>query len=71
MTIQCMDDVLEKIKNKDFEIDYKEAIDLWKLFKDFNESLDYVWIETMGSKVSKLMYVKIGFLSDVKLHVKN
>ncbi len=67
--IECMDDVITKIKNKDFEINYKEAIDLWKIFKDCDESLNYVWMETLGSNVSKLLYVEIGFLSNVKLHV--
>ena len=68
MAINCIDDILEKIKNKDFEIGYKEAIDLVKIF---DSDLTYIWVETLGSKESKLMYVEIGMLSGVKLHIKD
>lgn len=65
-----MDDVIEKIKNKDFEINYKEAIELWKIFEDWRASIKYVWKETIGNKVPELMYVELGMFSDVKLHIK-
>ena len=68
--IECMEDIIEKIKNKDFEITYAEAIELWKVSQDWRGSVNFIWVETMGSTISKLMYVELEMFSGVKLHIK-
>ena len=61
LTIQ---DVINKLKKKDFSITYEQAIDLAPVM-----NVSYEWVGLMGRKESKLIYIELNDFSDVKLYI--
>lgn len=59
-------DIRDKIKNKDFTISYKDAIDLGIIM---DGGVSYCWVEKVGSTESELLYIDLS-LFNVKLHIR-
>lgn len=67
MTLKTPQELLNRIKKKNFVVTYEEAIDLYNLFDDLG-GVEYVWKQTVDGK-QVLTYVSLGCLSGLNLKI--